>query len=411
MRTSTALCCISFLFQVQMFDLAQQSQTAPATPADALQVQQEIRQVEATLAKVPDRGAVLFFLAHDYAHMGNFAKALSLLKECILLDEGFDPEGDPVFRPLQDNPEFHQLTERVPRRYPPVYRAGAAFTITEKDLIPEGLAVNSTTGVLYMGSLHLGKIVRITKTGVVSDFVKAGQYGLGPICGIKVDTVDNGLWVNVCPDDGVGAELVHFDSAGRLLERFPPSTPGRHGFNDLVLGNGGEIYLTDSSANLVYRFDRRAHTFAAVAFPRAIYFPNGIALSDDGNLLYVADAFGILQVDLRKNSVREIEAGPSNTVSGADGLYWYRHTLVAVQNSLGFSRIAQFRLSQEGVKVTATTILEYRSPLVTLPTTGAIDGSNFYFMSNTQLDNFKDGKIVDPVKLEPVRISVVKLQD
>ena len=80
--------------------------------------------------------------------------------------------------------------------------------------------MNSTTGVLYTGSLNFGKIVSITKTGVVSDFVRARQYGPGPICGIKVDTADNGLWVNVCPDDGPGAELVHIDSAGKLIERF-----------------------------------------------------------------------------------------------------------------------------------------------------------------------------------------------
>lgn len=361
------------------------------------------------LAKLPDRGAALFLLAHDYAHLGNLEKASALIKECISLDEGFDPEGDAEFRPWKDNPEFRRLIERVHRRYPAVHRAQVAFTVSETALIPEGLAVNSRTGDLYMGSISLPRVVRITKNGGVSDFVRAGEYDLGPVCGIKVDPVDNSLWVNVCPGNGVGAELVHFDSAGKLLERFPPSTSGQHLFNDLVLRNDREVYLTDSLANRAYRFDRRSHTFAELAFPRAIYYPNGIALSADGNLLYVADAFGILQVDLRNNSAKEVDSGPSNTVSGADGLYWYRNTLVAVQNSLGFSRIAQFRLSPDGLKVTATTILEYRSPLVTLPTTGAINGSKFYFMSNTQIDNFKDGKIVDPAKLEPVRISVVEL--
>jgi hypothetical protein len=410
MKASTALYCFSFLFLVKAFDFAQQGLTVPAIPpADASQVQQEIHQVEATLASLPDRGVALFLLAHDYAHLGNLEKAFSLLTECISLDEGFNPEDDPAFRGLKDNAEFRRLIESVHRRYPAVHQAQVTFTVPEKDLIPEGLAVNSTTGVLYMGSLHLGKIVRIAKTGGISDFVRAGQYDLGPICGIKVDPADDSLWANICPDSGVGAELVHFDNAGKLRERFPPSTSGQHLFNDLVLRNGREIYLTDSLANRAYRFDRRSHTFTELVFPRTLYYPNGIALSDDGNLLFVADAFGILQVDLRNNSAHEVNPGPSNTVSGADGLYWYRNTLVAVQNSLGSSRIAQFRLSPDSLKITATTILEYRSPLVTLPTTGAIDGSKFYFMSNTQVDNFREGKIVDPTKLEPVRISVVEL--
>jgi hypothetical protein len=408
MKLSIIIFCLASFLRLYF---AQQGKTVPATPPpDAPQVQQEIREIELTLAKLPDRGAALFLLAHDYAYLGNFEKASALLKECISLDEGFNPEGDAAFRPLKDSTEFQNLIEHVHQRYPAVHRARIAFTIPEKDLIPEGLAVNSTTGVLYVGSLHLRKIVRITKTGGISDFVRAAEYDLGPVCGIKVDPSDNNLWVNICPDSGVGAELVHLSTDAKLLGRFPPSTSGRHLFNDLVLRNDREIYLTDSLANRVYRFDRRSHTFAELAFPRELYYPNGIALSDDGELLYVADAFGILQVDLGNNSAREVNPGASNTVSGADGLYWYSNTLVAVQNSLGSCRIAQFHLSPEGLKVTATTVLEYRSPLVTLPTTGAIDSSKFYFLSNTQVDNFKAEKILNPTKLEPVHISVVALQ-
>jgi hypothetical protein len=410
MKISIIVCCLAFL-QPQALDFAQQgAPVSESPPADASQAQQEIRDIEAILANVSDRGAALFVLAHDHAHLRNFAKALALLKECTSLEEGFDPKGDPVFVPLKDNQEFRELIKHVHRRYPAVHQSRAAFTIPEKDLIPEGLAVNSKTGILYMGSLHLRKIVKITQTGVTSDFVKAGQYDLGSVCGIKVDPADSSVWGNVCPDSGVGAELVHFDGTGKLQERYPPSTSGQHLFNDLVLRSDREIYLTDSLANRAYRFDRRSHIFTELTFPRAIYYPNGIALSDDSNWLYVADAFGILQVDLRNNKAKEVDPGPSNTVSGADGLYWYENTLVAVQNSLGSPRIAQFRLSPDGLKVTATTILEYRSPSVALPTTGAIYGANFYFMSNTQVDNFKDGKIVDPAKLEPVLISVVELQ-
>jgi hypothetical protein len=350
-------------------------------------------------------------LAHDYAHVGGLEKALSLVEECMSLDEGFDPEDDPTFVPLRASAEFQRLIERVHRRYPVVHRARVAFTVLEKELVPEGLAADHTTGVLYMGSLNRRKIVKINKSGDVSDFVKAGQYNLGPVCGLKVDATDESLWANTCPDNGAGAELLHFDSAGKLAERFPPPTSDQHLFNDLVLRNKQEIYLTDSLANRTYQFNRKSHTFAEVPLYRAVYYPNGIALSGDGNLLYIADAFGIVQFDLRHSSSQEVVPGPSNTVSGADGLYWYRNSLVAIQNSLGSSRVVQFHLSPDGLKVTATTILEYRSPLLTLPTTGAIVGSKFYFMSNTQVDNFKAEKILDPAKLEPVQISVVELQN
>jgi hypothetical protein len=44
------------------------------------------------------------------------------------------------------------------------------------------------------------------------------------------------------------------------------------------------------------------------------------------------------------------------------------------------------------------------------PERTAIAASQFYFISNTGVDNFKDGKIVDPAKLVPIKISVVDLE-
>ena len=389
-----------------------QTDTAKASspPADAEDTKKEIQQIEALLPNVPDRGAALFLIAHDYAHLGSMAEALSFLKQSVALDEGFDPEGDVAFAPLKDNREFKGLIERAHARYPPVHRAHLVFTVRQKDLIPEGLAVNRKTGILYMGSLNLRKIVQISRTGDVTDFIHAGQYSIGPICGLKVEEADGSVWANICSDDGVGAELLHFDRTGRLNGRFPPPTPGAHLFNDLVLRGRNEIFLTDSLANRVYRFDRREQRFSELTLVRAIYYPNGIALSDDGYMLYIADAFGIVVVDLRNKNSREIKGGGRTTLSGADGLYWHRNSLIAVQNSLGSARIAQFLLAPDGLKVTAAIPLEYQSSLVTLPTTGAVEGDKLYFMSNTQVDNFKDKKVVDPAKLEPIRISVLELQ-
>ncbi|HKS96003.1 MAG TPA: hypothetical protein VJV74_07695, partial [Terriglobia bacterium] len=68
-----------------------------------------------------------------------------------------------------------------------------------------------------------------------------------------------------------------------------------------------------------------------------------------------------------------------------------------------------FQLSADGARVTESEILEYRSDFVELPTTGAIAKGKFYFICNSQLDNLRDEKIVDPSKVQPVRIGVVSL--
>jgi hypothetical protein len=68
-----------------------------------------------------------------------------------------------------------------------------------------------------------------------------------------------------------------------------------------------------------------------------------------------------------------------------------------------------FRLSKDGSSVTQTTVLENRTAFTTLPTTGALHGNDFYFITNSQVDNLNGDKIMDVTKLAPVRIAVVRL--
>jgi hypothetical protein len=388
-----------------------QASTAPAqTSPTTASRRAEIPKIEEALPKIPDRGAALFLLARRYTQIGEPQKALALLKECIALDEGFDPGDSPPLSPLQSFPEFRELAESVRRRYPPVHLAHVAFTVPETDLFPEGLAVDWPRRVFYMGSMHRKEIIRITETGEVSEFVKPGLYDLMPVGGVKVDPVDHSVRASTDPGEANRSELVHFDANGKLLERYAAPGPGPHDLNDLVLRRTDEIYLSDTSAHQAYRFNRTSHSFAALSFPRPIFYPNGITVSDDGHLLYVADLLGVICVDLRSNSAREVDPGKHNTLAGIDGLYWHEGSLVGVQYGTGTFRVMRWRLSSDGQRVTASETQEYRTPLVSFPTTGAVAGENFYYIANTGIANLKDDKIVDPAKLEPVHIAVVPLK-
>jgi hypothetical protein len=150
------------------------STVSPGTPSDAEKVHAEILAVESVLPKLPDRGAALFLLARQYARVGDLQKALALLKECVVLDAGFepDPNNSPSLQPLASNREFRELLERVRRRYRPVHKAHVAFSVPAADLFPEGLAVDASNQLFCMGSMHRKKIVKFTLTSGVSDFVK-----------------------------------------------------------------------------------------------------------------------------------------------------------------------------------------------------------------------------------------------
>src|SRR5256886_4524062 len=258
-----------------------------AEPADAAEVREQIAIIEKVQPLVPDRGAVLYFLSTAKQHLGETREALSLLKECLALREGFDPSGDPAFLGLKGSKEFDELAEKVRRDFPPVAAARFAFVTEEKDLIPEGLAYDQKHNLYYLGSLNRKKIVKIDSEGRVSDFVPGDRYGLLPVLGIRLDPVDGTVWADTFEDAG-RAELLHFDSTGKLLGRYSPKDSAKHGFNDLVLRKNGEVISTDSLNNQVLRFDPRSQTFAPLAVYRTLLDPHGIALAADDHTVIVA---------------------------------------------------------------------------------------------------------------------------
>jgi hypothetical protein len=295
---------VSYGFAQAVAPPAQQSSEAAATPrSDAARIQAEITTVENLLPRIPDKGAAWFVLARRFAQFGDRQKALALLRKCISLDEGFDPNGAEGLSSLQHNQAFRELLAETSRRYPPVHRARVAFTIREKDLFPEGLAVDSERHAFYMGSEYRRKIIKITENGKASDFVKPDLYDLMPVGGVKVDPADHSVWAATDPGEKNRSELVHFDEHGKLLGRYPIGGGGPHDLNDLVIRNSREVFTTDTFANQVYRVNLDAHSFTPISFPRPLLYPNGITLSNDGSVLYVADMLGlpcVLKIRRRK---------------------------------------------------------------------------------------------------------------
>jgi SMP-30/Gluconolactonase/LRE-like region len=386
----------------------EETKGAPAEPADAKEVREQIAAVQKLEPTLPDRGAALYFLARAKQHLRENREALALLKECVALQEGFDPSGSPTFMELKGTKEFTTLIEGVRRDFPVVAQAHEAFRTIEKDLVPEGLAYDPQRNVFYLSSLNRRKIVEIGRDGVTSNFVPSDSVKLLPVLGIRLSPNDGTVWADSFTDSGQ-SELLHFDAAGKLLGRFKPEGTEKHGFNDLVIRKSGEVITTDSLANAVFRFDPASQTFTSLHIHRQLFYPNGIALSGDEHLLYMADDLGVVAVELTTGESHDVDPGQRSTLAGVDGLYWYNGSLVAIQNGIGSPRVAAFRLSNDGLRVTHTTVLENRTNFTVLPTTGAIRGSDFYFIANSQIDNLNDDKVMDVTRLEVIRVGVLRL--
>ncbi|MGC2815592.1 MAG: hypothetical protein WA207_09320 [Candidatus Acidiferrum sp.] len=380
----------------------------PAEPVEAQEIRNQISAVQKLESSLPDHGAALFFIAMAKIQLHETRDALALLKQCLTLHEGFDPSGDPAFMGLKESREFTTLIENVRNDFPAIFQAREAFRTTEKDLIAEGLAYDAPRDIFYLSSLNRRKIVEVGRDAAVSDFVPEGRYDLLPVSGIRVDPNDDTVWADSFADNGQ-TELLHFDGAGKLLGRFKPADSGRHGFNDLVIRKSGEVITTDSLGNEVFRFDLVTKTFRALPVHRPLFYPNGVALADDDLSLYIADSLGVVKLDLSTGKSRDVNPGPRTTLAGIDGLYWYKGSLIGIQNGIGSPRVAEFRLSNDGLRVTRTTVLENHTRFCALPTTGAIRGSDFFFIANSQIDNLNDGKVMDVTRLEATRVGVLRL--
>ena len=380
---------------------------------------EQIQRLEGELRAAPDHGGVLFRLARERALAGDAAGALRDLERAIATGLDLDVEAENAFLPLRNKPEFRALLDRALDQRVVVRTSAEAFRVPERDLIPEGLTHDPVTGDFFLGSLLKRKIVRVGADGGASalprirDFVATGQDGLWEVLGMKVDAARRLLWVMTAAGKAAGAQegcsaaLVYDLGTGRLARRhFVDNAKARHLFNDVALAGDGRAFVTDSEAGTVWRIDPGTDEPAPLLKPWSLDYPNGIALSADEKRLYVADfVHGISILDVARGEPRPLPHPANLSLHGVDGLYRHDSGLVAVQNGAGTERIVRFRLDKDGLQVVSLDILESRNPAFAIPTTGAIVGSDFYYIANSLLDRLgPDGRLKPNARLEPVVI-------
>ncbi len=295
---------------------------------------------------------------------------------------------DPSDFPSGDASVIRTLNARVPV----VARSAAAFTIAQRDLIPEGIAYDPADDVFYVSSIRHGKVVRVKRDGTARDFAT----GLFAALGVKVDAARRRLWVAsyAAPEtagydtaDEGRAAAYEFDLASGRLQRTIRTTKSL--LNDLAIAADGTVYITDSVAGRVLRVAPDATT--PETFAEGFGYPNGIALSDDGAQLFVADFRGITRIALPSGARSVIAPPRGETFSGIDGLSYHRGSLIAIQNAVGLPRVMRIRLAPVAVEV-----LEVGNPLFSTPTTGTMAGNDYVYMANPQIRSFNADHTIWP---------------
>ena len=251
---------------------------------------------------------------------------------------------------MRDRGDFKEQVART-GEHPAVSTSRVAFRIPQPRLVPEGIAWDAQSGDFFVGSLHERKIVRIAPSGAITDFVPTGTDGLEDVLGLKVDPGRRRLWACTAASARAGAAagssaLLAFDvDTGKLLRAYWLKEAGtKHLLNDLAFTAGGEVYVTDSDADSLYRLGAEGESLEVFIGPGTFRYPNGIALSADEKRLYVADfQSGLSVVDLATKGTQPLPLPANVSSHGIDGLYVDAGSLVAVQNGAGRERIVRYR--------------------------------------------------------------------
>lgn len=284
-----------------------------------------------------------------------------------------------------------------------------AFRISEKDLIPEGIAYDAASQSFFVSSIHKNKIIRIDEHNKVTDFIKSGKEGIGQALGMKVS--QGKLWV--CSNTGKGnaqdQSMVHtFDlTSGDLVSKWNLPSGEIHLFNDLAIDSHGNVIVSDSDYGAIYRVSPKSSNVELLIKDARLQYVNGITIAPDDAVI-VNTFKGFFKINTTTQEMKALPF-PNYYVIGIDGLCFYKQSLVGIQNVTYPVSINQYQLNATFDKIENAHVLLADHPLFDIPTTGVIVDDWFYFIANSQMSNLEKDKIIDSSRLKEVLIMKIKL--
>ena len=293
------------------------------------------------------------------------------------------------------------------------------FILNEKDLIPEGLAFDKRTGVIYIGSTYKRKIVQIKPNGVVTDFISTETDGIWGVVGMEVDEKRGVLWVNtahaneVMPltnpnkeEDWMTGILSYTIKQKKLIKRYDLNEP-KGFFNDITVSENGDVYATESVNNKIYRIESGKDELQLFLDPKGFTFLNGITYVDSLKVLFVASTQGIFKVDVNSKKYTLLKTAKNINAKKIDGLAYYHNFLIGHQSS----KVSKFYLNTDQTEIPKVEILDTRKEFDS-STTGEVGNGYYYYIVNSQISSGIDyeNRTLKPLdSLEKIIIRKLKL--
>jgi len=346
----------------------------------------------------PGYPGALFNLALAQALDQDLAASLSTLIQLADMQLDFGVDAMDEFAALRAHPGWDRYLQQLEPLRQPAGTARVAFTLSQADFVPEGIAV-AAGPTLYLGSIRHGRIVRVDPGGQAELLSEPGTGDHWSVFGMRLDGL-GGLWfasaavaqMAAVEETQLGRSgLFRLDlDSGKLSQRaLLPEDDREHVLGDLLLADDGLMYTTDSLTGMVYRFRPGTQRFEALIPEGVLNSPQGLALDAGQQGLYVADyTGGVFRLDLASGAIRPLAAPKQVSLYGVDGLYRHGNSLIAIQNGLRPHRVVRWDLSPGGDAIISATVLAMNLPQFDEPTLGAVLGDSFYFVANSHWNRF-----------------------
>ena len=398
--------CRSLLFAAILSVSLAAAQDTPATPealnAAAIKAYQAkdyaafLANEKQALALVPGSPRLIYNVACGEALTGNAAAAVRHLDDLVALKLDLGAETDDDFASIRKTTEWAGFVAKLGELRKPLVRSTTAFMLADPELIATGVAVDPSTGDTFIASVRERKILRRTKSGVVSDFVTEAQDGLMATACVLVDSTHKLLYASTASvpfmrgyrqeDDGKAGVYVFDLKTGKVVRKAWLSDSKKHFLNQLLMNRAGDLFVSDSLTPGIYRMKSGADQLELIPVSTAFRSTQGLAFSNDEKTLYVADfSNGVWAVDMAGGTRRQLEAPANTWLGGLDGLSRVPDGFIAVQILVKPERVVRLRLDPQGQRIAAVEVLESNYPDYNGPIQGTVDGNAYLYVANSQL--------------------------
>lgn len=345
---------------------------------------------------------VFYSLAGGYALLGKQKESLDWLNRIADLGVVYPVSEDADFASIRETEEYGRLLLRFQQNLNPTDHSTIGFTIAEDKFLAEGVAYDAVEKVFYTGSILKKKIVKTDQNGKITDFSSPNDELLS-VLGMSVDPTRRVLWVSAASFPELGDSKKNESAIfkynlqnGKLNGRYPLNT-NKEGnqLGDVIVSSGGDVFTTDSFSPAVYWIPRDKNKIELLIGGDVFRSPQGLCLSPDEKVLFVADYVrGIFAIDLKNRSHQKLSSPETATVVGIDGLYFYKDSLIATQNGVKPNRVLRLMLNKDRTGIEDVKVLESSHKLFGEITLGTIARDSLYYVGNSQFgDYLNDPKI------------------